>query len=374
MASTTNYNWDTPDNSGLVKNGAQDIRTLGSAIDTSVWNVGFGQAGKNKIINGDLSVNQRAFSSITTTQYTFDRWRAGISGDGTSTYSAQTFALGAAPVAGYESKNFIQIATTGQTSAAVLTKFEQRMENVRTFAGQTITVSFWAKAATGTPKIALEVQQYFGTGGSPSAIVNTYGGQATISTAWARYSLTVAVPSISGKTIGTDANSDWFSIEFFTSAGTDFNARSGSLGIQTATISMWGMQVEYGSKATPFQTASGGSLQGEMAMCQRYLPVAYAGMWQGFMANTTNGRVSIPYIVTPRVTPTGITISALSNYYVQNFALAASAPTSLTFSYAGTSTAILDFIVTAGSPTLVAGQSVQFGVSSSNILFTGCEL
>jgi hypothetical protein len=35
MASTSNYNWNTPDNSGLVKNGAQDIRTLGDAIDAS---------------------------------------------------------------------------------------------------------------------------------------------------------------------------------------------------------------------------------------------------------------------------------------------------------------------------------------------------
>lgn len=36
MASTSNFNWNTPDNSGLVKNGAQDIRTLGDAIDTSL--------------------------------------------------------------------------------------------------------------------------------------------------------------------------------------------------------------------------------------------------------------------------------------------------------------------------------------------------
>jgi outer membrane usher protein FimD/PapC len=36
MASTSNFNWNTPDNSGLVKNGAQDIRTLGDSIDTSL--------------------------------------------------------------------------------------------------------------------------------------------------------------------------------------------------------------------------------------------------------------------------------------------------------------------------------------------------
>ena len=36
MASTTNFGWTTPDNTGYVKDGALAIRTLGSAIDTSL--------------------------------------------------------------------------------------------------------------------------------------------------------------------------------------------------------------------------------------------------------------------------------------------------------------------------------------------------
>jgi hypothetical protein len=36
MATTTYFGWTTPDNTGLVKDGASDIRTLGSAIDTSM--------------------------------------------------------------------------------------------------------------------------------------------------------------------------------------------------------------------------------------------------------------------------------------------------------------------------------------------------
>jgi hypothetical protein len=36
MASTPIYNWPTPDNTDLVKNGALAIRTLGDAIDTTV--------------------------------------------------------------------------------------------------------------------------------------------------------------------------------------------------------------------------------------------------------------------------------------------------------------------------------------------------
>ena len=36
MASTTNYGWSTPDNTGYVKDGALAIRTLGTAVDASM--------------------------------------------------------------------------------------------------------------------------------------------------------------------------------------------------------------------------------------------------------------------------------------------------------------------------------------------------
>jgi hypothetical protein len=269
MASTTNYAWSTPDNSGLVKNGAQDIRTLGDAVDTALWNVGFGQAGKNKIINGDFAINQRAFTTNTTSgTYGHDRWLFNYS-TGTVTYTNQTFTAGSAPVAGYEGTQFAQIVTSGQSATSANTLFDQRIEDVRTFAGQTATVSFWAKAGSGTPSIAVEIGQNFGTGGSPSADVNTYAGKTAITTSWARYSITVAIPSISGKTVGTNPNSSFLNSRFWLSAGTDFNARTGSLGVQNATIQIWGVQLEYGSKATPFETATG-TIQGELAACQRY--------------------------------------------------------------------------------------------------------
>ena len=39
MATTTNYNWATPDDTDLVKDGASAIRTLGSSVDTTVKNL-----------------------------------------------------------------------------------------------------------------------------------------------------------------------------------------------------------------------------------------------------------------------------------------------------------------------------------------------
>jgi hypothetical protein len=275
-------------------------------------------AGKNKFINGDFRINQRAFTSTTATAstYGFDRWITSSS-DGTVTFSAQTFTPGTAPVSGYEAINFLRAATTGQTLASANTQIHQRVEDVRTFAGQTITISFWAKAASGTPKIAVEVSQAFGTGGSPSSTVNTYAGQVTTSTSWARYSVTVSVPSISGKTIGTDSNSSSLPIRFHTSAGSDLNARTGSLGIQNATIDIWGIQAEDGSVATAFQTATG-TIQGELAACQRYYLKSYNQdtapatasnsvgnfQFQAISATPTASRANVRFPVTMRTSPT----------------------------------------------------------------------
>jgi hypothetical protein len=46
MATTTNYGWTTPDDTGLVKDGASNIRTLGSSIDTSMANLRGGTTGQ----------------------------------------------------------------------------------------------------------------------------------------------------------------------------------------------------------------------------------------------------------------------------------------------------------------------------------------
>ena len=66
-------------------------------------------AGKNKIINGDFNINQRNFTSNTTSGlYNFDRFLQANSG-GTATVTPQTFTAGTAPVTGYEGRNFLQI-------------------------------------------------------------------------------------------------------------------------------------------------------------------------------------------------------------------------------------------------------------------------
>ena len=316
MATSTNYGWAEPDNSSLVKNGAQDIRTLGNAIDTSVWNVGFGQAGKNKIINGDFSVNQRNFSTTSTNGLPmFDRYFENIVGNGTTTFSAQTFTAGTAPVSGYEGKNYLQVAVSGESSTSSYQLFSQKIESVRTLAGQSATISFWAKANTGTPNILTYVQQQFGTGGSPSAAVSTFGTITAISTSWVRYSFPISIPSISGKTIGTN-NDDFINLTILVSAGSANGAPFSSVGIQNNTFQFWGIQLEYGAVATPFQTATP-TYATELAACQRYYfrntgGSVYSQYGLGVNYSTTGSVWAIEMPVTMRIEPTTLDYSTLA--------------------------------------------------------------
>jgi len=56
MANTTNFNWETPDDTDLVKDGAAAIRTLGNSIDTSFVDLKGGTTGQilSKASNSDL--------------------------------------------------------------------------------------------------------------------------------------------------------------------------------------------------------------------------------------------------------------------------------------------------------------------------------
>jgi hypothetical protein len=272
---------------------------------------------QNLIINGAFEINQRAFASTTTSgAFGHDRWSLEAA-TGTVTYSTQEFTPGTS-LETDEPSNFARIITTGQSGTGALTIFRQKIENVRAVAGQAVTVSFWAKAASGTPKLAVEINQNFGLGGSPSAVVNTYAGQVTLSTEWARYSVTVNVPTALGKTFGTTANTSFTQLSLWLSGGSNFDARTGSIGIQSNTFDIWGVQVEEGSTATPF-SRNANSIQGELAACQRYYYRAYADSngWfgPGAVASATTFRAHVGFPVTMRAAPAAVETTGTAGNY-----------------------------------------------------------
>jgi hypothetical protein len=258
-------------------------------------------AGKNKIINGDFSIWQRGSSialAAGTPVYGADRFRA----TGNGNFSRQSFTPGTAPVAGYEGQYF---ARWNLTSNSQNYDFSQRIENARTFAGQTVTLSFWAKAsATTTNAFYPRILQSFGTGGSPSSAVYTDGSNINLTTSWTRYTVTLAIPSVSGKTFGT-ANDSYLGVIL------QCNTTS------VVDIDFWGWQLEAGSTATAFATASGNSPQAELAMCQRYYQKTLSKIKQvGY--NTASGEMNVWFAfpvymrISPSVTATTETVSGAS--------------------------------------------------------------
>jgi hypothetical protein len=335
-------------------------------------------AGKNKIINGDFFINQRGFTSTTTSNTAVvDRFRILLTAAaGSVTTSVEQFTPGTAPVAGYEAKQYVRIITTGQAASTDRALFAYYgIEDVRTFAGQTVTLSFWAKAATGTPSIALDFAQSFGTGGSPSTAISGIGAAKTaITTSWARYSFTVAIPSISGKTIGTDQNTSALQFGLWVSAGSSFDSRTATLGVQNNTFDIWGVQIEAGSIATPFQTATG-TIQGELAACQRY----YYRWTTGGNANAyshsifvyigTEAYGTFPLPTTMRVNPTVLdTTGTAADYriFVGGSFYYPSVVPSLDNSNNGFP--LIKYVVPSG---LTAGQAGVAGANATNNTYIG---
>lgn len=210
---------------------------------------------RNVIINGGFDVWQRGTSVTPASGYGYgaDRWRTYSYGASTSTISQQTFTAGTAPVAGQEGKYFLRVNST-----STQTYLAQPIEGVRSLAGRNVAVSFWAKASSGTPTLTAYLNQYFGTGGSPSADVLTTVGSVTLTTTWTQYRMTIVCPSISGKTIGTGGN-DYLEFYF--------------LSVVNNAIDFYGIQVEGNAVPTPFEQRPIGV---ELALCQRYYEKSFA--------------------------------------------------------------------------------------------------
>jgi hypothetical protein len=255
-------------------------------------------AGKNKIINGDFGIWQRgtSFTNPSNGTYVADRWFVGYE-NGTVTSSSvtqQTFTPGTAPVAGYEGSYFLRRTYT-TLGTATLSRLDQKIEDVRSFAGQTVTISYWAKSNASVSVINYAVQN-MGTGGSGGGAPSV--GGFTLTSSWARYSFQIAIPSLAGTTIGTGSN-----LEIMFQLG---NLSNG------ATFDLWGVQLEAGSIATPFQTATG-TIAGELAACQRYFnrlvdgTIQAVGTLQAISTTAALGTRSFPEMrIGPTVTYTSI--------------------------------------------------------------------
>jgi hypothetical protein len=228
----------------------------------------------------------------------FSHWQAGTSlGAGTgqryladmcsdisvgSTYTATqlAFALGQTDVDS-QAQFCKRTVVTSVANAANFALLSFPIEYVRTLAGQQVTVSFWARSFPNAP-VSIAFSQFFGAGGAPSAQVDTFVAKVNLTGVWTRVSATVTLPSVSGKTLGTAGDALYLRIYF--DAGANFNAITGSLGQQSGTFDVFGVKVEQGPSATPYQFPE---IESELLKCQRYFVNVVsvggigAGIWGG---------------------------------------------------------------------------------------------
>jgi hypothetical protein len=298
MSSTPNYGWDTPDNTGLVKNGALDMRTLGNAIDTTMATKA---VASNPVINSAFQVWQRGtsptFVANNSQNYQSDRWNC-YSLVGGRTITRQI-------TGDTTNLPFIQYcARVQRTAGDTATNEIQFIQNVESadsipFAGKTVTLSFYARkgANYSAASSALTAILTTGTGTDQNVIfpgftggANPIIGTATLTTTWQRFSysatlgnnITQIAPRFAFNPVGTAGAADFYEIT--------------------------GVQVDIGGVALPFQTASGGSIQGELAMCQRYYQ-KYSGDGSAFCSGTyfsTTNFYGVFAYPTMRVAPTGV--------------------------------------------------------------------
>jgi len=261
---------------------------------------------RNYLINGGFDIWQRGTSQTSSGYSSDDRWNNANSGS-TKTHSRQAFTAGQTDVP----NNPMYYSRTIAASSAGVSNYvlkTQRIEEVSTFSGESVTLSFWAKADA-AKDMAISFKQNFGSGGS--AQVAGIGAQkVSLSVSWQKFEITVSIPSISGKTVG--ANS-CLALYFWFDAGSDYNARTDSLGQQSGTFDVAQCKVEKGSAATDFLSRE---FAQELILCERYYEKTYAyntnpgtataigSSYEPLTRNSTAYTPGIRYQVEKRIVPT----------------------------------------------------------------------
>jgi hypothetical protein len=225
--------------STLATNAITDAAGGNTATINSFTPTVSNMAGRNHIINGNFDIWQRgtSFTNNTVTQYTADRWQVYGAGTSTLDITRQSFAAGQTDVEG-NPKYFIRLDNTPDADVTWMELF-QRIEDVTYFSNITVTLSFWIKANRNISGNDFFIFiQNFGSGGSTS--VNTYSSTFNISTSWEKKTLTVNLPSISGKTVGSSSSLEVHLVQ-----------NSGVTADTYYDIAQ--VQLEAGSVATPFE-------------------------------------------------------------------------------------------------------------------------
>ena len=336
-----------------------------SSTSTGLRYQGSMAGGKNAIINGGFDIWQRGTTTTGATSsangYAADRWqiyRAGYAAGATLTRQA---------TGDTTNLPFIQYCArvqrdSGNTSTASY-NLSQNLESSMSipYAGKTFVLSFYARAGANYSAASSNLRAIItnGTGTDQNGTTGAgYTGSnqviyqnVTLTTTWQRFSITATMP-----TNATEFLANFEATPVGTAGAADY-------------FEVTGVQVEVGSVATQFSRA-GGTIQGELAACQRYywrfggdnVNQVYA---TGLATGTTTAAIVMPNPVPMRIAPTSIDFSTLQ---LTDYSSYANALTGLTITAAGRNASRLDV---SGCSGLTATRIVAINSAASSSGYVG---
>lgn len=335
---------------------------------------------KNRIINGDMRIDQRAVGvetrgTVTSgATYTVDRWYTIKNGAGQAFTVQKSTDVPSGQI--FKNSALITITETDSTiSTGEYNVFGQNIEGLNVYDllwgtanAKAITLSFWVKSSlTGTFAVSVGNQAS-----------NVYAASYTINAANTWEYKTVTIPGPTSGTFPTDTTSA-IQVRYDLGIGTQYSSAlntwtsggnyfggTGAVKLAATNGATWqvtGVQFETGNQATAFDVRPYGT---ELALCQRYLyKVSSDGtnapaLAMGFANSTTQVFACIYLPVSLRAAPTltwsGVTVSDLASYTRNATAVSIGA---------APATGLNVFRLAATESAFISGGANQLGLTSS---------
>jgi len=204
---TAVYTWPlkpiTIDGSSRADAQGADLRNLGAVHGGAIG--GF----RNRILNPKFDIWQSgtSLSSLASEADICDGWRFSHNGSGATVNALQGDALlySSDSILNAGNRRYLSLQATVAGSGGTYRQLKTFVEGAHTLAGKTVVVGAWVRADTNR-SVTVLLAQKFGTGGSPSSDVSTSVGTWSVTSTWTWFQGSVTLPSISGKTLGSNNN------------------------------------------------------------------------------------------------------------------------------------------------------------------------